>query len=145
MPYSVSKTDVWTAEFEDQVGGLAGKLGPLAGAGVDLEFVIGRRQPHKPGRGVVFLSGISGAKASKAATAAGLVKAGDLAALRVEGVNRPGTCHQVTQVLADAGINLRGLSASVIGSRWVVFLAFDSAGDADKAARLLRAAGGKKR
>ena len=145
MPNNVSKIDVWTAEVEDRVGGVAATLEPLAGAGVDLQFVIARRQPHRPGRGVVFLSGISGAKATKAAAAAGLTKSSDLAALRVEGVNKPGSCHQVTQVLADAGINLRGLSASVIGNRWVVFLAFDSASDADKAARLLRAAGGKNR
>ena len=145
MANNVSKIDVWTAEIEDRVGGVAAKLEPLASAGVDLQFVIARRQPHLPGKGVVFLSGVSGAKAAKAAAAAGLVKAGDLAALRVEGPNKPGSCHQVTRVLADAGISLRGLSASVIGNRWVVFLAFDNADDAAKAARLLRAGGGKKK
>ncbi|MBI3463000.1 MAG: amino acid-binding protein [Planctomycetes bacterium] len=145
MPYSVSKVEVWTSEIADQVGGLAAKLEPLAGAGVDLQFVIARRQAHIPGKGVVFLSGRSGPKAAKAALAAGLVKATDLAALRVEAPNKPGDCHKVTRLLADAGISLRGLSASVIGNRYVLFLAFDTAADANKAARLLRAADRKRK
>ena len=36
-------------------------------------------------------------------------------------------------------------SAGVLGSKFLLFLAFDSAADADKAARTLRAAGGKKK
>jgi hypothetical protein len=47
--------------------------------------------------------------------------------------------------VADAGLNLRGLSATVLGDRYVAVLAFDSAADAGKAARLLRAAGAKQK
>ena len=92
----------------------------------------------------MFLSGISGAKGSKAAAAAGLTKAGDVVALRVEGPNQAGAAYQITRRLADAGINLRGVSASVIGKTFQLFLAFDNAADADNAARSLRAGGGKK-
>src|SRR6266540_2117583 len=145
MSHEVKTLDVWSGELDDQVGWLASKLEPLASAGVDLQFIIARRQPHLPGKGVVFLSGISGAKATKAATAAGLAKAGDLVALRVEGPNKPGACHQITRRLADAAINLRGISAGVMGKKFLLFLAFDSKDDAATAARLLRAAGGKKK
>ena len=144
MPYDVKKLDVWTGEINDQVGGLASKLEPLAQAGVDLQFLVARRQPHLPGRGAMFLSGISGAKGTKAAAAAGLAKASDVVALRVEGPNKAGAAYQITRRLADAGINLRGVSAGVMGKKFQLFIAFDNADDADKAARSLRAAGGKK-
>ena len=144
MPYDVKKLDVWTGEIDDKVGGLASMLEPLAEAGVDLQFLVARRQPHLPGKGVVFLSGIAGAKGTKAAAAAGLAKASDVVALRVEGPNKAGAASQITRRLADAGINLRGVSAGVMGKKFQLFLAFDNAADADKAARSLRAAGGKK-
>ena len=144
MPFEVKKLDVWTGEIDDKVGGLASKLELLAKAGVDLQFLVARRQPHLPGRGVVFLSGIAGAKGTKAAAAAGLAKASDVVALRVEGPNKAGAAYQITRRLADAGINLRGVSAGVMGKKFQLFLAFDNAAEADKAARSLRAAGGKK-
>jgi hypothetical protein len=144
MPYEVKKLDVWTGEIDDKVGGLASKLESLANAGVDLQFLVARRQPHLPGRGVVFLSGISGAKGIKAAASAGLARTSAVVALRVEGPNKAGAAYQITRRLADAGINLRGVSAGVMSKKFQLFLAFDNAADADKAARSLRAAGGKK-
>src|SRR6516225_6242779 len=90
MPHAVKKLDVWTGEIDDKVGGLASKLESLAKAGVDLQFLVARREPHLPGRGVVFLSGISGAKGTKAAADAGLAKASNVVALRVEGPNKAG-------------------------------------------------------
>ena len=144
MAYEVKKLDVWTGEIDDNVGGLASKLEPLAQAAVDLQFLVARRQPHLPGRGVVFLSGISGAKGTKAAADAGLAKASNVVALRVEGPNKAGAAYQITRRLADAGINLRGVSAGVMGKKFQLFLAYDNAADADKAARSVRAASGKK-
>jgi hypothetical protein len=143
MAYTVSKVDIWTGEIDDRPGGLAAKLEPLAEAGGDLEVVVARRQPHQPGKGVVFLGPVKGTKVRKAAAAARLAQAGDLAALRVEGPNRPGEGHRLTRRLADAGLNLRGLSATVYGRQFVALLAFDSAADATKAARVLRGAGAR--
>jgi hypothetical protein len=144
MPLAVKKLDVWTGKIDDRVGGLASKLEPLAKAALDLQFLVARRQPHLPGSGVVFLSGISGAKGSRAAAAAGLAKARDVVALRVEGPNKAGAAYHIARRVADAGINLRGVSAGVMGRKFQLFLAFDSAADADKAARSIRAAGGVK-
>jgi len=140
MSYSVSKVEVWTREIDDRTGSLAAALKPLADAGVDLSFLIARRL-HLPGKGVLYLGGVSGAKAEKAAEAAGLKKTTDLAALRVEGPNQPGDCYQVASRLAEAGLNLRGVSASVIGKTYTLMLAFNNAADADAAARLLGAGG----
>jgi hypothetical protein len=144
MAYTVNKVDMWMGEIDDKVGGLAAKLEALAEAGVDLEVVVARRQPHQPGKGVVFLGPVAGAKAQKAASAVGLSKAANLAALRVEGQNKPGDCHRLTRLLAEAGINLRGLTATTVGKKYVLALGFDNASDADKAARLLRSTGPKR-
>ncbi len=140
MVYTVSKFDVWTGELVDRVGGLRSKLASLAAVGVDLAFVVARRQLEKPKTGVVFLGGIKGAKAIRAAAAAGLTKSNQLTALRVEEINKPGSCFKLTSLLADAGIGLRGLSASVFGKKCVYIVAFDSPTDADRAIQVLRAA-----
>jgi len=141
MPYTISKVDVWTRAIDDRAGSLAATLEPLADAGVDLAFLIARRRTLVPGKGVVFLGGITTAKGAKAAAAAEFEKAKDIIGLRVEGPNKPGDAHRVVRILGDAGISLRGLSASVIGKKYVLILGFDSAADADKATRLLRSAG----
>jgi hypothetical protein len=144
MAYTVSKVDIWSGEIADRVGGLAGTLDPLADAGANLEVVIARRQPERPGRGVVFLGPVTGARAQKAAAAAGLHKTAELAALRLEGPNKAGEGRRIARLLADAGLNLRGLSATVLGNKFVAFLAFDNADDAAKASRILRAGGTRK-
>jgi hypothetical protein len=144
MPYTVTKVEMWTAEIEDRVGGLSGKLEAIAEAGVDLEIVVARRNPQQPGKGVVFLGPIKGAKAQQSAQAAGLRRATDLFALRVEATNKPGDCAKVTRQLADAGINLRGLSATVCGAKYVLSLGFDTEDAAAQAARVLGGAGGKR-
>jgi hypothetical protein len=141
--YAVKKVEIWHGEIDDHIGGLTSCLEPLGDAGADLDVVIARRQPHVRGKGVVFVGPINGSKARQAAEAAGLRKAGDVSALHVEGPNRPGECRRLTGVLAEAGINLRGLSALAIGARFVAALAFDNAADADQAARVLRAVGAK--
>ena len=84
-------------------------------------------------------------KANRQGPPAGLVRAADLFALRVEGPNKPGDCQRITRLLADAGLSLRGLSATVCGSRYVLSLGFDTEADAPRAASLLKAAAGKKK
>ena len=84
-------------------------------------------------------------KANRKGPPAGLVRAADLFALRVEGPNKPGDCQRITRLLADAGLSLCVLSATVCGSRYVLSLGFDTEADAARAARLLKAAAGKKK
>ena len=138
MSLTVTRVDVWAASIEDQPGGLAAKLAPLAEAGADLEFVIARRQPDKPGSGVVFITPLEGDAQTQAAAGAGFAVAQSMHSLRVEGDNAPGIGAQLTKKLADAGINLRGLSAAVIGARFIMYLALDTADDAEKAMSLLQ-------
>jgi len=65
-------------------------------------------------------------------------KTKSLYGIRVATGNRPGCGAELTRRLADAGINLRGLSGAAIGSRAVFHLAFDCRDDANKAIRLLK-------
>ena len=140
MPYSIRKVDVWAAEIDDRPGGLTGKLEALAKAGASLEFIIARRAPDKPGKGVVFLTPVRGAKQTGAAINAGLGTTDSLHSVRVEGPDRPGLGTKMTRALADAGINLRGISAAALGRKSVSYFAFDSADDAGNAIKLLRKA-----
>lgn len=139
MALKVSKAGVWSALIEDRPGALAEKLSALAGAGANLAFVLARRAPEKPGTGVAFVTPLKGAKQLRAAKAAGFARTSELACVRVEGPDKAGQGAKLTAALAARGINLRGLSATAIGRRFVAFIAVDSARDASRAARILRA------
>jgi hypothetical protein len=104
--------------------------------------VIARRAPEKPGKGVVFLAPLKGATQLRAAKKAGLSKAKTLHSLRIDGPNRAGLGAKITEALAQAGINMRGLSAAAIGRRMVCYLAFDTAISAKKAGQILKKAFG---
>ena len=102
-------------------------------------MVVARRQPDKPGAGIVFLAPVKGRKATGAAAMAGLSPATGMGALRVDGTDRPGLGAKMTNAIADAGINMRGLSAAALGSRFVAYVAFDSVEDAENAAKAIGA------
>jgi hypothetical protein len=138
MPYTVQKVDVWAGEIEDRPGGLAEKLEVLAKAGASLEFLISRRSPENPGKGVVFLTPIKGASQKRAASEAGLATTSSLHSVRVDGPDRPGLGNKMMRALADAGINLRGVSGAALGRKSVSYFAFDNAEDAARAIKLLK-------
>jgi hypothetical protein len=138
MDFKVTKVDVWAGEIEDRPGALAEKLEALKNTGANLEFVIARRD--QPGKSVVFLAPLKAATQTRAAKKAGLAKTASLHSLRLEGPNQRGLGALITRALADAGINLRGLSAAAIGRRHVTYFAFDSAEDARRASPILKKA-----
>ena len=137
MDAIVERAEVWAASMEDKPGGLADKLSALAEAGADLGFVIARRSPEQPGTGVVFVTPLRTDEEIDAAANVGFALAGSLHSVRIEGDNEPGLGARITETLAEAGLNLRGLSAAVVGKRFVAHLALDKAEDADKAISLL--------
>lgn len=138
MAYTLDKVDVWAGTIEDRPGGLAEKLEGLAEVGVNLEFIIARRQHDKAGTGVVFVAPISGATAIRLAKKIGLAKADDLFSVRLEGADKAGFAARIAQTLAAAGINLRGFSGASLGRRCVIYFSFDSKTDAGKAIQLLK-------
>jgi len=139
MSFTVTKVDIWSAKIADKPGGLAKVLGALGKAGANLECVIARRDPAKSGTGVVFLTPVKGAGVRKSAQSEGVAPAGNLATLKVEGDDAVGLGGRLAAAIADAGVNLRGVSAAVIGRKFVAYLGFDNSADATKAARALKA------
>jgi hypothetical protein len=138
MALKVERIDTWAAPIDDRPGGLADKLNTLANAGVNLEFLIARRAPEKPGRGVVFVTPIKGTAGSRAARQAGFAKTERLHTVRIEGPDERGACARIAQALAEKGLNLRGLSAAAMNKRFVCHIALDTTADAAKAMRVLR-------
>jgi len=138
MPLNVSAQIVWAGDIPDAPGGLAEKIGALAKGGANLEFVIARRRPEEPGKGVVFVSPVKGKAAEDAASGAGLSKAMDLPTLRVEGPDSPGIGDRMLKAIADLGINLRGVSAAAIDGKFVTYIGFYRADEASRAAQALR-------
>jgi len=138
MDLLVERADVWAAPIEDKVGGLADLLDTLRSAGADLQFIIARRAAEKSGSGVVFVTPLQSDREIRLAAQVGFNVSQSLHSVRVMGPDRPGVAADLTQKLAKGGINLRGFSASVIGTQFVAYIAFDSPGDANKAMELLR-------
>jgi hypothetical protein len=137
MGFKLDRIHVWTCEIPDRPGGMASKLSPLAEAGANLEFILTRRQANKPGTGILFVAQVTGPGPVRAARAAGLVEAQVPVVLRVEGDNRSGMAHRLTQQWASAGISLQGLTMSVFAGKFVGYAAFDSVEDANRAAQIL--------
>lgn len=137
MEFLVERVDVWVARIENRPGALAEVLAALRDAGADLQFVIARRSPEAPENGVVFVTPLQGDAEIRAAAQAGFNVSQSLHSVRVMGTDRPGIGAELTQRLADAGINLRGLSASAIGTQFIAYFALDTLEDANRAMRVL--------
>jgi len=138
MNLIAEREEVWVASMEDKPGVLGNKLATLAEAGADLGFIIARRAPEKPGTGVVFVTPLQGDREIEAAAEEGFNVTSHMHCLRVEGRNEPGIAGKVAQQVGRAGLNLRGLSGAVIGTQFVLHLAFDTAEATQKAIALLR-------
>ena len=136
MAFSIERVDLWSGPIKDRPGGVAEKLNAVAGAGANLQFVLARRAER--GAAVVFVAPVKGAGQARAAKKAGLSKSADLVVLRVEGPNKKGLGASMCNAMAEAGINLRGLSATAIGRKCVIYIAFDSAKDATKGRQTLK-------
>ena len=141
MDLIVERVDVWVASIKkDEPGGLSHVLTGLREAGADLDFIIARRAPEKPGTGVVFVTPLRGDREIAAAADLGFNVTSSVHSVRVEGENKPGVAAGLTEKLVEARINLRGFSAAVIGARVILYIGLDSADDAEKAVNILQQA-----
>jgi len=140
MELIVERVDVWAASITDEAGSLARLLTGLKEAGADLDLILARRAPEKPGTGVVFVTPLRGDREVAAAAELGFNVTKSVNSVRVEGENKPGVAAELTRKLAAAGINLRGLSAAVIGTRFIIYIGLNTAADAVKAVNILQKA-----
>lgn len=143
MTMFVERVDVWAAPISDKPGGLSLILKGMQEAGADLDFVVARRSPEEPGSGCIFITPIRGDQEVRAASTLGFNLTTSVDAVRVEGDNQPGAIARLTALIADAGINVRGVSGAVIGPRFIAYIGFDSHDDADTAIAKFQDAGGK--
>jgi hypothetical protein len=144
MSFKMDRVHVWAAEVKDEPGGVAAKLSRLDEAGADLEYVYTQRLPEKPGYGLLCVAPLAGHDLVKAAKSAGMHEVSDPIVMRVEGDNTAGLAHRVKHAWAAAGINVHGSILTVIGTKFVGFVTFDSVADANKAARILAEVGHEK-
>jgi hypothetical protein len=140
MDLLVEHVDVWAASIQDKPGALATVLAELRESGADLQFIIARRAPEAPGKGVVFVTPLQGDREIAAAAQLGFNVTRTVHSVRVMGPDRRGIAAELTRKLADKGINLRGFSASVIGTQFVAYVAVDSLEDATRAVEILEKA-----
>jgi hypothetical protein len=138
MAIKVTRSDAWTVTIDDRAGGAADKLEALAKAGADLEMVFARRTPEQPGRGILFVAPVKGAKVVKAAQEAGFAKPDNIHGVRIEGGDKPGLGAKISRALGNAGISFRGMTAIAIGSKFLSWIACDSADDAARAVAALK-------
>ena len=134
----VTRVEVWASPVDDKPGGAAEKLNILAAAGANLQTVYGTRTADMPSGAMMAVSPLKGPEQMKAAKEAGFVKVEAANVVRVEGGDRKGRGAVITQALADAHINLAGLSAAAIGKKFVCYIMLDTAKDAAKALRVLK-------
>jgi hypothetical protein len=138
MAIKVTRSDAWTVMIDDRAGGAADKLEALAKAGADLEMVFARRTPEQPGRGILFVAPVKGARVVKAAQEAGFAKPDNIHGVRIEGGDKPGLGAKISRALGNAGISFRGMTAIAIGSKFLSWIACDSADDAARAVAALK-------
>ena len=137
MGFKLDRVHVWSCEVADQAGGVAAKLSALAQAHTNLEFIYTRRQPEKPGTGILYVAPITGPLQVRAAKSAGLAETNNPVVLRVEGDNSAGLAHKLTQKWAMEGLSLHGLMMSVLANKFVGYVSFDSVADSNRAAAIL--------
>ena len=128
----VEHVDVWAATIQDKPGAVAAALDELREAGADLQFIIARRAPDFPGKGVLFVTPLQGDNEVAVAAQLGFNVTRSVNTVRVMGPDRRGIAAELTKKIADAAINLRGFSASVIGPQFVAYIAVDSREDANR-------------
>jgi hypothetical protein len=137
MGFKLDRVHVWSCEVADQAGGVAAKLSILAQAHANLEFIYTRRQPERPGTGILYVAPVTGPLQVRAAKSAGLNETNDPVVLRVEGDNQAGLGHRVTQEWALAGLSFQGMTLAVLGDSFVGYVSFDTVTDANRAAAIL--------
>ncbi len=139
MAVSIKKVTLWRTQVANKPAVLSGVLAPLAEAGADLQVVMGYHYHGAGDTAIIEVCPVSGKKSMAAAGKAGL-KAAGIAAIVVQGDNKPGLGHAIAQAVGEAGINITFLVAQVIGEQFSAIMGFDDEGDAKQASALVKKA-----
>lgn len=138
MAVTVKAVTLWRKEVQNAPGILAEVLEPLAASGANLQVVMGYALGDT-GRAAIEVFPISGKKSTQAANQAGLQPA-QVAALFVEGDDRPGLGAAMARAVAQAGVNIEFVVAQTVGRKFAAVFGFRSADDARSAAKAIKSA-----
>jgi prephenate dehydratase len=133
---STRVVDVWSAPIPNRPGGLLEKLEGLAKTGADLEILDARRSRENPDQGVTFLAPLTSESQISAAKQLGFERSG-LVHLRVSCPDEPGKGYLIVRAISAQGINLAGVVGTSIRDELIMYLAFDTAVDAERAKQVL--------
>lgn len=134
----ISLIQAWATTIPDRPGELARVLAPISSIGARIEFVSARRS--EPGKGIVYIAPLESDEEQQAARRVGFEPA-NMGMLRLAGMDGPDIATALAQeLLAQAQINLRGAAAVALERRSLLYLAFDSLLDAERAAEVLERA-----
>jgi hypothetical protein len=143
MAFKMTRVHVFHTEVADEPGGIAAKLKPLAEAGTHLEYVYSQRSATKPSVGDLYIAPVLGHNAKDAAKAAGLHEVQEPIVMRVEGDDKAGLGGRLTIAWEKAGLNLHGMMMAAVGGKFIGYVTFDTADDANRAAVILTEIGSK--
>ena len=139
MAISIKKVTLWRTEVQNKPGALSSVLAPLAEAGADLQVVMGYRHPREKYKAAIEVCPIAGRKSTTAASKAGW-DASPISMLLVQGDNRPGLGHAVTQAIGEAEINVLFLVAQVVDARFSAVMGFEDEATSKHATTLIKKA-----
>jgi hypothetical protein len=138
MAYEISPVSVWVGTLEDRPGELARVLGTLWRAGANLEFLSVRPDEYQLGSSALFVAPLEGPALAEAAAGVGLRTSKSLHVLRVVVPDRPGLLSDLAEELAEAGVNILGLTGTSLRGDSVLFLRFLGPEELELAAQVLR-------
>lgn len=137
MMLKTTRMDVWVAPIGDEPGGLAKTLRAIADTGASLDCVLARREGTVRGKGVLFVTPLDGKEQLESATEIGLHRAAHISTLKIEGTDQPGMGAELTRVIGEAGVSMHGLTAAVLGHKFVCYASFDSIADLERAEKAI--------
>lgn len=140
MDFEVARVDIWAGQLEDRPGALASKLANIIMiAAANLEFIVARPARDRPGRGVLYLAPLSGPEQTRAAEESGLHRADSMYVVRLSGPDRSGLAAGIAGTLAQADLNIVGVSAAAVDGRVLMYLRFATEQEAVAAVDVLKA------
>jgi len=140
MAISVRKLAIWSREIGNEPGTLGAALGPFADSGCDLQVCMAYEKPGEGMRSIAEVAPVEGAKATRAAQAAGFAQSA-ISCIVVDGDNRPGLGRATAAALGAAGINIQFLVTLVTGKKYRSIFGFGAGADVEQAKKVIRSAG----
>ena len=139
MAISIKKLTIWSREIGNEPGTLGAALGPFADAACDLQVCMAYAKPGESTRSMAEIAPVAGAKAARAAQAAGFTQAAT-PCLLVDGDNSAGLGRATATALGAAGINIQFLVTLVLGKKYRSIFGFVAGTDLAQATKVIRSA-----